>query len=316
VKFSVPVILEIAFVLVFVPLVSVAQVPITQMGSFHSSQEGDPFAPTSSTDITTNETHVNGTGNLHVKVIAACNMGTPPDTSPKTPLSGISVGILPKIDLRFVFDQSPGIPRGTIFDNDPPEASADVTLLTALTRSDTSFLWKLDPHKVDRSSKLLVGFVQNIQKTALQVNLRDPAFRKMIAPCMTRQAQVDAANAEAAAQKKAADEAAAAKAAELARTTGPRVTLTSSQAAQLLISSSQPVYPAIARAARVRGNVLLQVIISTDGAVTSTQALSGPPMLQAAAQDSVRQRKYKPYVSEDGKLHEVQTTVVVNFPPQ
>jgi TonB family protein len=73
-----------------------------------------------------------------------------------------------------------------------------------------------------------------------------------------------------------------------------------------------PVYPPIAKAARVQGTVVLQVLIGKDGSVQQIGVLSGPPLLQQAAIDAVRQWVYKPYRVK-GKAVLVETTVNVIF---
>jgi protein TonB len=73
-----------------------------------------------------------------------------------------------------------------------------------------------------------------------------------------------------------------------------------------------PVYPPIARAAHVQGVVVLHAILSKTGEVENLQVISGPPMLVGAAEDAVRQWKYKPYLL-NGLPTEVETTINVNF---
>ncbi len=80
----------------------------------------------------------------------------------------------------------------------------------------------------------------------------------------------------------------------------------------LLIRKVQPVYPALARQARIQGTVLLQAQISKSGDIENLQALSGHPMLVPAAIDAVKQWKYKPYIL-NGEPVEVDTQVTVNF---
>jgi protein TonB len=60
------------------------------------------------------------------------------------------------------------------------------------------------------------------------------------------------------------------------------------------VFSVAPVYPAIARQARVQGTVLIQAVIGVDGAVRDTQVLNSVPLLDQAALDAVRQWKYQP----------------------
>ncbi len=79
-----------------------------------------------------------------------------------------------------------------------------------------------------------------------------------------------------------------------------------------LIHRVQPVYPALARQARIQGQVVLQAIISRDGAIENLQVLHGHPMLVQAALDAVRQWRYRPYVL-NGEPVEVETQVTVNF---
>jgi TonB family protein len=61
-----------------------------------------------------------------------------------------------------------------------------------------------------------------------------------------------------------------------------------------LISSPAPVYPSSARAQRVQGIVVLDVLVDETGKVAQTSVISGPAPLQAAAQNAVRNWKYTP----------------------
>ena len=79
-----------------------------------------------------------------------------------------------------------------------------------------------------------------------------------------------------------------------------------------LISRVQPIYPPLARSARIQGPVLLRAIISRTGTIENLQAISGHPMLIPAALDAVRQWRYRPYVL-NGEPVEVETQVTVNF---
>jgi protein TonB len=79
-----------------------------------------------------------------------------------------------------------------------------------------------------------------------------------------------------------------------------------------LISKSQPVYPPIAKAARVSGTVVLQATISKTGTIENLHVISGPAMLQEAALDAVKQWRYKPYLLNNEPV-EVETTVNVIF---
>ena len=79
-----------------------------------------------------------------------------------------------------------------------------------------------------------------------------------------------------------------------------------------LLDKTVPQYPAIAKAARIQGTVVLQATISKTGAIQNLRVISGPPMLQQAALDAVRSWRYKPYLL-NGDPVEVETTVNVVF---
>ena len=79
-----------------------------------------------------------------------------------------------------------------------------------------------------------------------------------------------------------------------------------------ILVKTQPQYPAIAKAARIQGTVVLQATISKEGTIQGLQVLSGPPMLQQAALDAVRSWRYKPYLL-NGEPVEVGTTINVVF---
>ena len=79
-----------------------------------------------------------------------------------------------------------------------------------------------------------------------------------------------------------------------------------------LVLRVQPDYPAIARQARVQGQVVLRAVISREGTIENLQVLSGPPMLVRAAVNAVQQWRYRPYVL-NGEPIEVETEVKVNF---
>jgi len=83
-------------------------------------------------------------------------------------------------------------------------------------------------------------------------------------------------------------------------------------AAGYLLQKTMPVYPPIAKAARVQGTVVLQATISKTGTIEGLHVLSGPAMLQQAAVDAVRSWRYRPYLL-NGDPVEVETTVNVVF---
>jgi len=94
--------------------------------------------------------------------------------------------------------------------------------------------------------------------------------------------------------------------------TPQRVRVSSGVTQGNLINKVQPVYPAIAKNARIQGSVVLQAIISKTGVVENLRAISGHPMLIPSAVEAVKQWRYKPYYL-NGEPVEVETTVTVNF---
>jgi periplasmic protein TonB len=92
---------------------------------------------------------------------------------------------------------------------------------------------------------------------------------------------------------------------------GP-IRVSSGVSAGRLIAPIRPVYPEIARAARVEGTVVVEAIISRTGIIESLHVVSGPPMLQRAAIDAIHAARYQPF-QLNGSPTEVQTTISVGF---
>jgi TonB family protein len=90
------------------------------------------------------------------------------------------------------------------------------------------------------------------------------------------------------------------------------IAVSSGVATGLLIRSTPPVYPSIAKAARVGGTVQLHATISKSGTITDLRVVSGPAMLQQAALDAVRSWRYRPYMLNNEPI-EVETSVNVVF---
>jgi len=91
-----------------------------------------------------------------------------------------------------------------------------------------------------------------------------------------------------------------------------KVTISAGVSQGLAISRPSPVYPAIAKAARVSGTVVLRATISKSGTIENLTVVDGPPMLRQAALDAVRSWRYRPYLL-NGEPVEVDTTVNVIF---
>jgi TonB family protein len=74
----------------------------------------------------------------------------------------------------------------------------------------------------------------------------------------------------------------------------------------------QPSYPLLAQHMNVQGSVILQAIIGADGVIQDLHVLSGPGILASAAQDAVREWRFKPIV-ENGHAVETKAKITVNF---
>ena len=73
-----------------------------------------------------------------------------------------------------------------------------------------------------------------------------------------------------------------------------------------------PVYPAIAQSAGVKGFVILEAVIGTDGKVTTARVLRSIPLLDQAALDAVQQWEFTPTILK-GVAVPVIMTVTVTF---
>jgi protein TonB len=79
-----------------------------------------------------------------------------------------------------------------------------------------------------------------------------------------------------------------------------------------LIRRVQPVYPPLAKAARVQGTVEFTAVISKEGNIENLQLVRGHPLLVEAARQAVLQWKYRPTML-NGQPVEVVTDIIVNF---
>jgi protein TonB len=83
------------------------------------------------------------------------------------------------------------------------------------------------------------------------------------------------------------------------------------QAAKL-VRKPIPIYPALAKQARIQGTVRFNAIIGTDGTIRNLQLVTGHPLLVPSATEAVRQWAYQPTLL-NGEPVEVSTTIDVNF---
>ncbi len=81
------------------------------------------------------------------------------------------------------------------------------------------------------------------------------------------------------------------------------------------IKDVRPVYPAIAKSARVSGVVTIEATIGADGKVIDAKVVRSVPLLDQAALDAVRQWEYTPTLL-NGVPVPVVMTVTINFTPQ
>ncbi|HEY6938442.1 MAG TPA: TonB family protein [Terriglobales bacterium] len=94
--------------------------------------------------------------------------------------------------------------------------------------------------------------------------------------------------------------------------TPQRVRVSQGVSQGLLIHRVQPMYPPLARQARIQGTVVLQAEISKDGSIENLRLISGHPMLAPSAIEAVKQWRYKPYFL-NGEPVAVETQITVNF---
>ena len=74
----------------------------------------------------------------------------------------------------------------------------------------------------------------------------------------------------------------------------------------------EPIYPLIARQARVSGTVELLGVLGTDGRIHELKVLRGHPLLVGAALDAVRKWVFEPTLL-NGQAVEVSAPITVNF---
>ncbi len=91
-----------------------------------------------------------------------------------------------------------------------------------------------------------------------------------------------------------------------------RVFRSSDLLAGSLVRRVQPVYPPLARSARIQGTVVLSAVISKAGTMENLRVVSGHPMLVTAAMEAVSQWRYRPYILNHEPI-EVETQIIVSF---
>lgn len=80
------------------------------------------------------------------------------------------------------------------------------------------------------------------------------------------------------------------------------------------VSLPRPPYPAVARAVKASGAVNVQVVLDENGNVEKAEAVSGHPLLRAAAVKAALGAKFKPTIL-DGQPVKVNGIIIYNFVP-
>jgi TonB family protein len=91
-----------------------------------------------------------------------------------------------------------------------------------------------------------------------------------------------------------------------------RIRVSSSVAQAQLVHQVKPTFPAGAHQQHGQGTVVLRAIIDRDGNVARLEPVSGPPELIQAAEEAVRQWRFKPTVL-NGDPVEMDTTFTITF---
>ena len=91
-----------------------------------------------------------------------------------------------------------------------------------------------------------------------------------------------------------------------------REPITRTAAIQPPQASYRTTYPVLAQHMNVQGSVVLQAVIGADGMIEDLRVLSGPAILSAAAQQAVREWRFKP-MFQNGQAVESKAKITVNF---
>jgi TonB family protein len=70
--------------------------------------------------------------------------------------------------------------------------------------------------------------------------------------------------------------------------------------------------PVLGQHSKVEGSVVLQAIVGADGNIENLRVVSGPSILSSAAQQAVREWRFKPYL-QNGQAVETKARITVNF---
>ena len=109
-----------------------------------------------------------------------------------------------------------------------------------------------------------------------------------------------------------ASETLAAPSIQAATDAAEREPITRTAAIQPPQASYRTTYPVLAQHMNVQGSVVLQAVISADGLIEDLRVLSGPAILSSAAQQAVREWRFKP-MFQNGQAVESKAKITVNF---
>lgn len=82
--------------------------------------------------------------------------------------------------------------------------------------------------------------------------------------------------------------------------------------AERVTHSVKPEYPLLAKQMKVQGAVVLQALIDKAGRIQELHVVTGPAILATAAQEAVKQWRFKPYLQQ-GQPVETEARITVNF---
>ncbi|MEX2260828.1 MAG: energy transducer TonB [Bryobacteraceae bacterium] len=99
---------------------------------------------------------------------------------------------------------------------------------------------------------------------------------------------------------------------EAPKPTVQRIRVGGNVQAARLVRQPRPVYPPLAKQARIQGVVKLNAIIGKDGKIMNLVQISGHPLLVPSAMEAVKQWIYQP-TTLNGEPVEVATQIDVNF---
>ena len=91
-----------------------------------------------------------------------------------------------------------------------------------------------------------------------------------------------------------------------------RISISQGISQGMLIHQVHPVYPLMAKQARIQGDVLVRAFINKQGGVDDVTLVSGPSLLVRAALTAVKQWRYRPYLL-NGQAVEVETLITIKF---